>query len=485
MMSRSAHLLAAFVAVACAGSPRPAATSARPVRCEAVQGPATPAESIVVVTTMTILPGQLRQSPDVAERFLAAHAYETLLRMDCTGGASAGLSTSWRADSSRTRWTFTLREGARFWNGDPVTAEGIVDAWRATAASPSGMLAQRIAEATTVLNAYTLVITLPDSQPLVLADPELTVARRSDQSPWPEGTGSYRVLAAAGLAATERADGTLRLIPVAPGARPIITIHSAPAPLARDLIDAGIDLLFTDDPQVAAYAITRPDYIPVPVRPDRTFALLLPARSPEPATQRDSVDSSSTFRALLARDAVRAAASAAEAPLWWRAGGCDSLGRSEAAARLGALRPRVAYLRDDAIAAALAARLAALASIAGGDASLRDVAPELIAPGARLTSVAMTAEEFARALRAGTERGYVVAFPHESTAPCASIARTRASAPWLTGDTRASDLSHGLLPLIDVAPLIIVRRGRMGVTFDGGGSPRISGVRPDDGLPLP
>jgi len=130
-------------------------------------------------------------------------------------------------------------------------------------------------------------------------------------------------------------------------------------------------------------------------------------------------------------------------------------------------------LRDDPIAGALASRLAALASMPAGDSPLRHVAPELLSPGSRITSAALTAEEFSRALLAGSERSYVLSVPRESGWTCGSIGRLVARAPWLQGAPRTPDLARALVPLIDVAPLVIVRHGRMGLTL-AGGSLRVS-----------
>lgn len=431
----------------------------------------------MVVATMAIEPGGLLLAPNVGERFVATHAYETLVRADCRGAASPGISISWRADSSRTRWTFTLREGARFWNGDPVTAGAVVDAWRATGAAPTAMLARRIADATTVLNERTLVIALPDSQPLILSDPELSVVRRDSQSPWLQGTGPYRVDVPPGGASRAPLDGVLWLTPVDPGSGQILTIRSGAGTLARDLIDAGLDLLLTDDPGIASYARTRPEHISIPFGPDRTFVLLSHATSVDPPAP-DAAERGIALREALARDAVRASATAA-APVagWGVRGGCMATPRSEPPSVTATWRPRIAYLRDDPIAGALATRLAALASMPAGDSSLRQVAPELLSAGSRITSAALTAEEFSRALLAGSECGYVLALPRESSRACGSIARLVASAPWLQGEARAPDLTRAIVPLIDVAPLVIVRNGRMGLTLEGG-SLRVTAARP-------
>lgn len=50
--------------------------------------------------------------------------YDGLTRIDADGSLQPGLAIAWENDGAR-RWTFTLREGATFQNGAPVTATGI------------------------------------------------------------------------------------------------------------------------------------------------------------------------------------------------------------------------------------------------------------------------------------------------------------------------------------------------------------------------
>jgi hypothetical protein len=52
---------------------------------------------------------------------------------------------------------------------------------------------------------------------------------------------------------------TLLLEPISSAHGPRLTIHSASEANARDLVDAGVDLLLTDSPTLAAYAGARGD----------------------------------------------------------------------------------------------------------------------------------------------------------------------------------------------------------------------------------
>jgi peptide/nickel transport system substrate-binding protein len=59
-----------------------------------------------------------------ANNALWRHVYEPLVGLSDTGESVPALAASWRL-LSPTEWEFTLREGARFSNGTPVTAEDV------------------------------------------------------------------------------------------------------------------------------------------------------------------------------------------------------------------------------------------------------------------------------------------------------------------------------------------------------------------------
>ncbi len=54
---------------------------------------------------------------------VAAAVFETLVRLDGEGRPQPGLASSWEPDAPRNRWRFVLREGVRFHDGSPLTAE--------------------------------------------------------------------------------------------------------------------------------------------------------------------------------------------------------------------------------------------------------------------------------------------------------------------------------------------------------------------------
>jgi oligopeptide transport system substrate-binding protein len=56
--------------------------------------------------------------------------FEGLLNQDAKGNLVPGVATGYAATDGNTTYTFTLRENARWSNGDPVTAHDFVYAWR-------------------------------------------------------------------------------------------------------------------------------------------------------------------------------------------------------------------------------------------------------------------------------------------------------------------------------------------------------------------
>ena len=56
--------------------------------------------------------------------------FEGLLNQDATGNLVPGVATGYTATDGNTTYTFTLRENARWSNGDPVTAHDFVYAWQ-------------------------------------------------------------------------------------------------------------------------------------------------------------------------------------------------------------------------------------------------------------------------------------------------------------------------------------------------------------------
>jgi hypothetical protein len=318
-----------------------------------------------------------------------------LIRLDCTGTARPGAADSWTADSTRRTWTFVLARSAL-----NLTAASAAAEWqtRATAAST---LRQGGVVGVVPLDERRLAVTLRsshDSVPPLFADPSLALVTDS----LPALGTTFRLRSA--------------------GADP------------RDALDGGADVLPTDDPALLEYARARTDVVVHPLPWSRTYLLLIPPGQDgfEGLIPADTA----SFRAGLARDAVRVAARAAEAPFWWNEAGACADTESVVGSADSGLRVTTAT-RPDPVGRALAERLVALSSrpmrVLGG---LDPLAP-------------------VPALRSAGGLAYILAVPRISLVPCREIA------DWPTGAT--------VVPLIETRRSVAARRGipPLTVEYDG------------------
>jgi hypothetical protein len=335
-----------------------------------------------------------------------------------------GLADSWTADSNGRIWIFSLRQSAPRVDGSPLTAAAVLADWERR---PESLKAFGI-DAAVALDDRRLRVHIPggrDSVPRLFAEPMLAVT--SPLPVKPRGTGE--------------------IVPPLSQGQALVAFRYTPSIDPRDALDHGVDVLVARDPAVVEYASGRPQFQTFRLPWSRTYVLLHPAGAElvEGVIRIDSV-----HRAL-ARDVVQAEARAAEAPFWWSGPGSCRSDLSMAGVTLPRA-PRIVYPRDDQVAKGLAERIVALA----GD-------PALKAAG-------LTAAAFARALRGGSDRGYVLALPREVAAPCSHSAALPTGA-WIE-------------PLIDTRATAIVQRGTPPLTVDWDGTVRVTGTEADgEGTP--
>ena len=418
-----------------------------------------PGDTLSVAATTPIDQSHAPAPRNAAERLAFAQLYETLINVDCEAHVYPGLAKSWTLDDSRTRITLTIRNGAQFWNGKPVVAADVVASWRATGAqtSEASNLARRMADAATIVDDHTLTVSLPDTTWRTLADPALAVYQPQSGPAWPDGTARYQPTEPS----AGREPGPLLLTPRPSTGDPYIAIRPLPTRDARDAIDAGVDLLVTDDPVVVSYAETRSSHGIVPLPWSRTYVLAVPAFGAADAQVLHPIlgDSSTPFRVSLARDAVRADARTAEAPYWWSGSqSCGSLAPPGTPARRSEERPlRIAFDSRDRIARQLAERLAVL--------------------GRRAVALPLSTDTFARALHGGSEPAFVIALPRASLDPCYDAAKLAATAPWLPpASGQGQSAPATIIPLIDTRDRAIVKRNRISATIDWDGTLRLGGL---------
>jgi Bacterial extracellular solute-binding proteins, family 5 Middle len=364
--------------------------------------------AVTVALTDSVDPTHAPVPQNDAERIVFGQLYETLVRFDCQGRPLPGLAESWTSSEGGRRWTLTLRTDAAFWDGAPVTARDVV-----VGKGGAG---------------YTLSATSPrvvtvdlargsDAPPTFLADPALAVMKPAPDRGWPIGTGRYWVSGATATAQeirTQTAAGDTLVFRLTTGRD------------ARDLLDAGVDLLITRDRAVLDYAATQARFVALELPWDRTYALLA---AEAPSARLDGLE-----------QAVRGEARRADGPFWWeRLEGCGAAPTATPAGATG--RARTVFPRPDGAARDLAGRIAALT---------------------HGVSAGLASADFAQKLAAGSETGYVVALPRQVADPCR--AARDLLPPW----------PSMIAALVDTRPRAVVRRGGSLWVVDWDGTVRLS-----------
>ena len=141
-------LVLAFVAAAAvAGAARAAGT--HPVTGEALADDQT--FTYRLLDQFPTIDPQLNQ--DVSGFHVIRDLFEGLLGQDEKGDLVPGVATGYTASDGNTTYTFTLREDARWSNGDPVTAHDFVYAWRRAVDPATASLYGWYLELTEMVNA--------------------------------------------------------------------------------------------------------------------------------------------------------------------------------------------------------------------------------------------------------------------------------------------------------------------------------------------
>jgi hypothetical protein len=263
--------------------------------CDVLAGPAVTGGSFIFALTDSVLPGRAPIPHNTSERIVFAQLYETLVNVDCAGQMRPGLAEQWTCTEDSTVWVFTLREGARFWDGTRITSEEVRRSWAenqdgpavAGNTSPWTWLNAR-AETVTSLDARRLSVRLPEPHarfPMLMAHPATAVAVRRPGWTWPVGSGPVR------LRASDPAplpDLTCRPNLNHPDA-PIwknLTFRIEPGVDPRDLVATDLDLTLARDLDVVRFFEEAPGFRPVPLPWNRLYLLVCPpAMNPAGSTR--------------------------------------------------------------------------------------------------------------------------------------------------------------------------------------------------------
>ena len=386
-----------------------------------------------------------------SERLLFRQLYETLVTVDCMGRVRPALAASWHFDADGARWIFTLRENARFADGTAVTADDV----RASYSGDGNRNQLHPVESIVSIDDHALAIVFKRQRAnadavQVLAHPDLAISKPVADSPWPMGTRSARI-----APGDPQRESRTTVLTITRDTLPPLRFLVAPGD-ARDLLDAGADLLLTRSPAALDYARTLPQFQALPLAWQRTHLLLTPDRA------RPSATLSEQARQLLAADAVRGEARGAREPFWWRTmSGCDVV-PSPPRGQISPA-PRIVYATNDDAARDLAERFVGLVRASGPAATM--FLGALLPDRPRRTyerALGMTGNALSQALRLGTDAGYVVSVDSRPVDPCRDLRWLIGIAPWLDPET--------IVPLIETRLQAVVRRGRSGVSaeWDGG-----------------
>jgi hypothetical protein len=428
--------------------------------CALIVEPGEPIETVAL--TGRVDPGNAPRPSNDAEGLVFRQLYETLVRVDCRGRVVPALAASWRLEADGRTWIVTLRDGARFSDGEEVTAADVRAAWTR---DPSGdelrPHASRLLESVALAGNRALAITLRSRRmdvPMALAHRDLAVAKPVDGSPWPVGTRSARIAPdgrATAAAAPDRGE-----ITIVRDSLPPLSIRVAPGD-PRDLLDRGADLLITRDPAALGYAATLPQFQSVPLEWQQTYVLVMPGRARAlPSLTEDQ-------RQALAADAVRGEARGARAPFWWQAVPDCTTAPAPPQARSG-LTPRIVYDAGDGTARDLAERLVGLGRVASPSATaLLDVlVPDR--PRRSFQRVAgLSGPALALARRQGADAGYVMMVERQPIDPCRDMQILMEGSSWIEPET--------LVPLVETRMRAVVRRGRSGLAADWDGGVVLAG----------
>src|SRR5690606_35535128 len=80
-------------------------------------------------------------APTAANQLFSLLTQSTLLRLDANGELEPRLAASWVQSGNPLTWTMTLRPGAKFSDGSPVTSADVVFSVRAALATAAGSTA--------------------------------------------------------------------------------------------------------------------------------------------------------------------------------------------------------------------------------------------------------------------------------------------------------------------------------------------------------
>ena len=224
-----------------------------------------------------------------------AHLYETLITVDCEGNLKPGLASAWACTEDSTLWVFTLRPGARFWDGSQVTSQDVRNAWTANQGcprrgdqTPLWTWFNARAKTITLMDVNQVAIRLPEPQaqfPLLLAHPATAISVRRPGWTWPVGSGPARLRASTPAPMPDLECRPNLHHPQNPLWKSL-TFRVMPATDPRDLISSDIDLAMTRSLDAVRFYREMPGFQSVPLPWNRLYLLVCPPEKNPAGTSR-------------------------------------------------------------------------------------------------------------------------------------------------------------------------------------------------------
>ncbi|NTW40274.1 MAG: ABC transporter substrate-binding protein, partial [Cellulomonadaceae bacterium] len=103
------------------------------------------------------------------------NVFDQLATIDADGAVQPRLAESWTADETLTTWVFTLREGATFQDGTPVTSADVVFTYQTAMTDPESRLGGYLSSVTSVEATGDLEVTFTLSAPYAPFDRQTTL----------------------------------------------------------------------------------------------------------------------------------------------------------------------------------------------------------------------------------------------------------------------------------------------------------------------
>jgi hypothetical protein len=235
--------------------------------CGVLEGPSAPGGHFVFTLTEPVLPRNAPIPHNGSERVVFAQLYETLVQVDCAGATRPGLAESWTGEEDDTVWIFTLREGARFWDGTRITPGDV-----------RRSLSANLTQDVNVLDARRVAVHLPQSNsrfPVLLAHPSTAVSVTRPGWTWPVGSGPCRLRASDPAPLPDLACLPNLNHPAAPAWKSL-TFRVNPGTDPRDLVVTDMDLALVRNMDQVGFFNDAPGFRSVPLPWNRLYLLVCP-----------------------------------------------------------------------------------------------------------------------------------------------------------------------------------------------------------------